>query len=74
MIFFKQEMCLKVRFQGIDFLLKGPCKNYSFRYIIKKVATNTNSKEIFDFYEKKQRKLKKIIKGQFYGKRTDVRT
>ena len=31
-----------------------------FRYIIKKVATNTNSKEIFDFYEKQQRKLKKI--------------
>ena len=26
------------------------------------MATNTNSKEIFDFYEKQQRKLKKIKK------------
>ena len=70
MIFFKQEMCLKVRFQGIDFLLKGPCKNYSFRYIIKKVATSMNLKEIFDFYEKQQRKLKKIKRGRAYEKRT----
>ena len=30
---------------------------------MKKVATNTNSKEIFDFYEKQQRKLKKNKKG-----------
>ena len=28
------------------------------------MATNTNSKEIFDFYEKQQRKLKKIKRGQ----------
>ena len=45
-----------------------------FRYIIKKVANNTNSKEIFDFYEKQQRKLKEIKRGQFYEIRTDVRT
>ena len=32
-----------------------------FRYIIMKVATNTNLKEIFDCYEKQQRKLKKYI-------------
>ena len=38
-----------------------------------KVATNKNSKEIFDFYEK-QRKLKQIKMGQFYEKWTDVRT
>ena len=45
-----------------------------FRYIIKKVATNMNSKEIIDFYEKQQRKLKKIKRGRAYEKRTDVRT
>ena len=53
---------------------RDPVKMTVFRYIIKKVATNTNSKEIFDFYEKQQRKLKKIKRGQFYKKRTDVRT
>ena len=52
---------------------RDPVKITVFRYIMKKVATNTNSKEIFDFYDK-QRKLKKIKKGQFYEKRTDVRT
>ena len=36
-----------------------PVKITVLRYIIKKVATNTNSKEIFDFYENQQRKLKK---------------
>ena len=35
-----------------------PVEIEDFRRIIKKVATNTNSKEIFDIYEKQQRKLK----------------
>ena len=51
-----------------------PVKITVFRYIIEKVATNTNSKEIFDIYEKQQRKLKKIKRGQFYENWTDVRT
>ena len=34
------------------FFLRDPVKITVFRYIIKKVTTNTNSKEIFDFYEK----------------------
>ena len=58
--------------QACCIALKDPVKITDFRYIIKKVATNTNSKEIFDFYEKQQRKLKKIKKdsstknGQMY--------
>ena len=36
--------------------------------------TNTNSRETFDFYEKQQRKLEKMKRGQFYEKRTDLRT
>ena len=31
-------------------------------------------KEIFDFYEKQQRKLKKMNRGRSYEKRTAVRT
>ena len=39
--------------------LKGPCKITDFRCIIKKVATNTNSKEIFDCYDKTTEKIEK---------------
>ena len=42
------------------------------RYIIKRVATNTNSKEIVDFYEKQQRKLKKKYEDISTQMMTDV--
>ena len=60
--------------RGFLFFTVDPVKITVFRYIIKKVATNTNSKEIFDFYEKQQRKLKKIKRRRPYEKRTAVRT
>ena len=41
-------------------------KFMGFRYIMKRVATNTNSKEIFDFDEQQQRKLNRI-KGIIFG-------
>ena len=41
--------------------LNDPVKFRGFRYIMKRVATNTNSKESFDFYKKQQRKLKKKL-------------
>ena len=43
--------------QGI--LSMDPVQITDIRYIIKRVATNTNSKEFFEFYEQQQIELKK---------------
>ena len=55
--------------------LSDPVKDRGLRYIMNRVATNTNWEDIFDFDEKQQRKLEKrfwIYKVDTSNKKIDT--